>query len=60
MLAHVNREQLTVTPAQFARRKFPKDMLSSVLDKDTGEFMEYRKLMRNPKYRPLYRNSYVK
>ena len=60
MLAYVNREKLTVTPAQLARRKFPKEMLSAVLDEDTGELMEYRKLMKNPKYRPLYQNSYAK
>ena len=35
-------------------------MLRTVLDKDTGEFMEYRKLMRKPKYRQLYRNYYSK
>ena len=35
-------------------------MLIAVLDKETGELMEYRKLMKNPKYRPLYRDSYAK
>ena len=35
-------------------------MLSYVLDKDTGKLMEYQSLMKNPKYRPLYRNSYAK
>ena len=60
MLASVNRAQLTVTPAQLARRKFLKEMLSAVLDEDTGELVEYRKLMKNPKYRPLYRDSYAK
>ena len=35
-------------------------MLRTVLDKDTGEFMEYRKLMRKPKYRQLYCNYYSK
>ena len=31
-----------------------------MLDEDTGELMEYRKIMRKPKYRQLYRNSYAK
>ena len=35
-------------------------MLSAVLDKEMGELMEYRKLMKNPKYRRLYRDSYAK
>ena len=60
MLAYVNREQLTVTPAQLTRREFLKDMLSDVLVENTGKLMEYRKLMKNPKYRHLYCNSYAK
>ena len=35
-------------------------MLSAVLNKDTGKLMEYRKLMKKPKHRHLYRNSYAK
>ena len=35
-------------------------MLSSVIDEDMGELMEYINLMKNPKYRPLYRTSYAK
>ena len=35
-------------------------MIKAVLDEDTGEFMENRCLMKNPKYRPLYRNLYSK
>ena len=35
-------------------------MLSNVLDEETGELMEYRKLRKNPNYRLLYRNSYAK
>ena len=60
MLDYVNRAQLKVTPAQLARRKFPKEMLSAVLDDDTGELMEHRNIMKNTKYGPLYRDSYAK
>ena len=35
-------------------------MLNAVLDNDNGELMEYRHLMKNPKYRILYGNSYAK
>jgi len=35
-------------------------MLNAVLDEDTGELMEYRAVMKNPKYRPLYAKSYSK
>ena len=58
MLAYVNIAQCKVTLAQLKQRKFPKEMLSAKLDEDMGELMEYRKLMNNLKYRPLYQNSY--
>ena len=32
-------------------------MLSTVLDKDTGKLMEYRKLTKKPEYRHIYRKS---
>ena len=35
-------------------------MTNAVLDEDTGELMEYRHLMKNPKYRQLYGKSYAK
>ena len=36
------------------------ELINAVLDEDTGELMEYRRLMKNPKYRTLYRDSYAK
>ena len=36
------------------------ELINAVLDKDTGELMEYRRLMKNPRYRTLYRDSYAK
>ena len=47
-----------MSPKNLASRRFPSDMLNAVLDKDTGELMEYRHLMKNPKYLNLYGNSY--
>ena len=60
MLAFVHVAQLKVTQANLAQRKFPKEIISAVLDKDTGLLMEYQNLMKNPKYRPLYHNPYAK
>ena len=60
MLASVHVAQLKVTPEQLAQRKFPKELFSAVLDKDTGKFMKYQRLINNPKYCPLYGNTYAK
>ena len=60
MLAYANITQLTLTPKTLSRRIFPIAMINAVLDKDTGELMEYLRLMKNPKYFPLYSNSYAK
>ena len=35
-------------------------MLSAVIGKDTGKLVEYQRLMKKPKYRQFYRNSYAK
>ena len=43
-----------------ASRRFPSDMLNVILDNDTNELMEYRHLMKKPKYCNLYGNSYAK
>ena len=60
MLARVNISQLTLAPKALYRRSFPITLINAVLDEDTGELMEYCRLMKNPKYRPLYRDSYTK
>ena len=60
MLEYINVAQRRLTHVRLAQRKFPIEILSAVLNEDTGKFMEYLKLMKNPKYRNLYRNSYVK
>ena len=57
----VRNTQLTqLIPARLAGRHLPLDMLNAVLNKETGEIMEYRQLMKSPKYRNLYKNSYSK
>ena len=35
-------------------------MINAVLNEETGELMEYRHIMKNPKYRQLYATSYRK
>ena len=49
-----------MSPQHLASRRFPSDMLNSVLDTDTGEIMEYWHLTKKPKYCNLYGNSYAK
>ena len=56
----VSVAHLKVTPAQLVQWQFSKEIISAVLDEDTGELIEYRSIMKNPKYRPLYSNSYAK
>ena len=45
---------VTVTARQAAGRQYPLDFLASfagaVLDSDTGDLLEYRHLIKNPKY----------
>ena len=52
MPASVNVAHLKVTPPQLAQRRFLKEMIR--------ELTEHRKLIKNPIYYPLYRNSYAK
>ena len=49
-----------MSPHHLDSRRFPSDMLNAILDNDTGELMEYQYLMKKPKYRNLYGNSYAK
>ena len=49
-----------VSPRQLSQRTFPKEVLNAVLNRDTGELMEMRHLLRNPKYSELWGKSYTK
>ena len=35
-------------------------MINTVLNQETGEMMEYRQVMKNPKYQELYEKVYAK
>ena len=50
--------QQPLSARAFTTRRFPKEVLAEVLNKETGELMEYRHLVRNPKYRKTWQNSY--
>ena len=60
MMAYLNGAQHKLEPYRLAQRQFLLEMLSTVLDEDTGELMEYQKLIKKLKYHNLYRNSHAK
>ncbi len=52
--------QIPLQPARLVQQKFPIIMLNAVLNKDTGELMEMRHLLRNPKYTESWGKLYTK
>jgi hypothetical protein len=49
----------SLTPANAARHLFSIEILNAVLDMDTGELLEMRHLLVNPKYKELWGKSYT-
>jgi hypothetical protein len=53
-----------ISPRSTAARKFPLqflcDFANAVIDGETGEIMEYRHLMKNPKHRERWQRSFSK
>jgi hypothetical protein len=49
----------SLTPSNAARRTFPIEILNAVLDMDTGELLEMRHLLVNPKYKDVWGKSYT-
>ena len=60
MLRCVTVAHMKLSPKQLSIRHFPIEMINAVLNEETGELMEYRHIMKNPKYRQLYETSYSK
>ena len=60
MLAYLHAAQRKLTLDWLAQQRFPLESLSTVLNKDADELMEYQKLMKKIEYRNLYCNSYAK
>eukprot|EP00804_Cyclotella_cryptica_P008108 CCRYP_004594-RA/>CCRYP_004594-RA protein AED:0.30 eAED:0.28 QI:0/0/0/1/0/0.5/2/0/866 len=50
----------TVTAQRAAARMFPTNFLNAVLNENTGELMEYRHLIKDPKYSTTWRKAYGK
>jgi len=48
-----------LTPANTSHCSFPVEILNAVLDKDTGELLEMRHLLANPKYKDVWGKSYT-
>eukprot|EP00804_Cyclotella_cryptica_P002957 CCRYP_013294-RA/>CCRYP_013294-RA protein AED:0.17 eAED:0.16 QI:0/0/0/1/1/1/2/0/794 len=49
-----------ITASQATQQCYPTDMLHAVLNDETGELMEYRHLLSNPKYHDTWKNAYGK
>ena len=60
MFGCADRMKLNMSPIKRAGRKFPIETINTFLNEETGELMEYRKVMKNPKYRRLYEPEYSK
>ena len=60
MLEYLNTAPWQLAPRRLAQRLFPLEFFSVVLNEDTGELMEYGKIMPKPKYRQLYLKYYAK
>ena len=50
MLSCLDVAQITLSPQNITIRILPMEILNTVLDEDTGELMEYRRLMKSPDY----------
>ena len=57
----LEKSECKISPARLSSRKFPLKLLcefaGAVMDNETGELMEYRHLMKNPKYREVWGKS---
>ena len=64
MTMEISGAGMTFTPQQAAARKYPLQFMceyaNAVLDGDTGELLEYRHLIKRPKYREIWGNAYTK
>jgi hypothetical protein len=50
----------TFTVQHAASRKFPTKILRAILNEDTGKLVEYRHLIKNPKYCTIWKKAYGK
>jgi hypothetical protein len=52
-----SRARITQRNRLSPRRHNPTERIQLVHDADTGEYLNYRQLMRNPKHRPIWSKS---
>jgi hypothetical protein len=60
MLHNLSTHHKGIMASQATQRRYPTNMLHTGLNDKTGELMEYRHLVSNPKYRDIWRNAYGK
>ena len=58
IFASIDLNEVAMDARTLASRTFPHHMLNAVLDKYTGELMEYRHLIGNPKYIDIWSHGY--
>ena len=58
ILSSLDIGQYRVSDQTLSRRIYPKKVLATVLNKETGELMDYKHLISNPKYCALWSKSY--
>ena len=58
MLSCYDVGQYRMSACVLASQKFSQEVVAAVLNKETGELIEYRHLVGNPKYRELWQYSY--
>jgi len=60
-ILHLSQRHTPIFAAQqAASRLFPADILNAILNEDTGELMEYRHLIKHPKYSTIWKKAYGK
>jgi hypothetical protein len=56
------RKKSPVTPQQAAAQRYPPQflhgMVSAIINKETGNILEYRHLMKHPKYKDVWMKSF--
>ena len=64
MLAVMEMTEAKINPRNLAAKQFPRQFLfelaGAVMDQETGDMMEYRHLLKNPKYREVWSKAFGK
>jgi hypothetical protein len=64
LLSVIELSQSKLTPKQLSSRKFPLEFLcefaNAVMDEETGDMLEYRQLLKRPKYRDIWSKAFGK